>query len=268
MGVTAVQLAGRLGVHPKALRSWLRVQAANGHPLLVGHGSGSGWIFSEADAEVLLVDFASRSPTARLSRPRDAELGSPTGGGDGASAGEVANALLASPVPAQLLMTCRAPDRPGLYAWWHAPGLLTDVSHPPGGPTLAADGLLKLAYVGIGGSLDERLRERHLGARTGSSTLRRALGAWLGSDLGLKTVLTTDRVQHTIQSEAILTAWMLQNLHVSFVKHPNPAEVEAEVIRILRPPLNVTHNARHPNHAKIREARARWRASAAASGSS
>jgi TDG/mug DNA glycosylase family protein len=74
--VTAVELARRLGVDPKRFRSWLRSQAAAGHPLLGGHLHYARWEFSEGEAEQLAVDFGSREsagptpPTRRSRRSR------------------------------------------------------------------------------------------------------------------------------------------------------------------------------------------------------
>jgi hypothetical protein len=147
------------------------------------------------------------------------------------------------------------PSSPGLYAWWTSIPLDPKVAAPPSGLTVRAPGL-DLIYVGISRNLDARVWGDHLGAATGSSTLRRALGAWSGPSAGWVTEHRGGRVQHTPASEAVLTAWMRDGLSVSWVEHESPADVERDVIQILRPPLNWQHNRAHPNWAELDSARA------------
>lgn len=148
----------------------------------------------------------------------------------------------------------------GLYAWWHLPGDLGLVTHGASGPTTTEDGTLELAYVGIASSLRERLLRSHLASSTGSSTLRRALGAWLGPDLGWVTEWRSGRVQHEAASEDAITSWMSQHLFVTWTEHPDPDTVEPAVITLLRPPMNHQHNQSHPNWRALDHARRAWRA--------
>jgi hypothetical protein len=55
--VSARELADRVGISPKRLRDWLRQQAADGHPLLAGHGRHDRWIFSVPDADRLAAEI-------------------------------------------------------------------------------------------------------------------------------------------------------------------------------------------------------------------
>lgn len=153
----------------------------------------------------------------------------------------------------------QVPKGAGLYAWWHLPGDLGRVTHGAPGPTTTQDRRLELAYVGIASSLRQRLLRRHLGSSTGSSTLRRALGAWLGPDLGWVTEWRSGRVQHEAASEAAITSWMSQHLFVSWTEHPAPHTVEPAVIARLRPPMNHQHNQSHPNCGALDAARRTWR---------
>jgi hypothetical protein len=76
--------------------------------------------------------------------------------------------------------------------------------------------------------------------RTGSSTLRRTLAGLLLDEQGYRT-RWTDRVVLVDEDEIRLTDWTAENLRVSWCVHPGPRTVEGEVIRALRPPLNVDH---------------------------
>ena len=49
-------------------------------------------------------------------------------------------------------------------------------------------------------------------------------------------------------------AWVREHLQVSWGEHPEPSAVEAEVIRLLAPPLNGGHNGHHPSHSYVRAA--------------
>lgn len=254
------------------MRHWLRSAAAAGHPLLAGHGRYDRWIFTFSDADRLVREAqggpwradrygraiggrvsaapASASTSASLAVAEDVE----------AEAAHLARALVDGvPVKAGDLNASAVPRGPGLYAWWHAPVLLPRVIHRPSGATRTPDGALELAYVGIAGSLSSRLLRAHLGGQTGRSTLRRALGAWMGTAEGWRTEWRAGRVQHNIASEAALTTWMRRHLLVTWVEHPAPASVELAVISILSPPLNHRHNRDHPNWPGLDAARSSWR---------
>ena len=46
--------------------------------------------------------------------------------------------------------------------------------------------------------------------------------------------------------ERILSEWMGANAFVSWIEHAAPWEIERELIRELRPPLNLAENTHHP----------------------
>ena len=76
--------------------------------------------------------------------------------------------------------------------------------------------------------------------RSGSSTLRRTLAGLLLDAEGYRT-RRTDRVVLVDEDEARLTEWMTTHLRISWCTHSEPRAVEGDIIRTLRPPLNVDH---------------------------
>jgi len=264
--VTAVELARELSREPKRLRGWLRSAADAGHPLLIAHEHRDSWVFTRGEADQLRVEALRgrwqrgynwrevATKTTPSIAPSRLEMTATT------SAADLARELrTVTPASAGRLSEARVPPVPGLYAWWHAPGLLSGVTHGVSGPTLNADGTLELAYVGIASSLHGRLAGDHLGSSTGKSTLRRALGAWLGAEQGWTTQWRSARIQYDAISERALTTWMEQNLQVTWVRHGSPHDVEASVIAILGPPLNHQLNQSHPNWPALDAARRAWR---------
>lgn len=265
--VTAVDLAKQLRWDAKKLRGWLRSAAAAGHPLLRAHGHNDSWVFTSDEADQLGGEarrgrWKGTSTSIGLgssatSFPASMSLSEIIAA---ASAAGIADELRSStPTSASRLRGVRVPAAPGLYAWWHAPGLLPGMTHGASGPTLSADGCLELAYVGIAGSLRGRLDGDHLGSSTGKSTLRRALGAWLGAEQGWITEWRSSRVQHDAMSEKAMTTWMEKHLSVTWVLHESPHDVESGVITILAPPLNHQFNQSHPNWPALDTARREWR---------
>jgi hypothetical protein len=121
----------------------------------------------------------------------------------------------------------------GVNAWWAAPSIFPDLPGPPNG----ADPFLRLLYVGRATSLRGRILRNHL-RRSGSSTLRRTLAGLLISE-GYSTTWT-DRVVLVPADEARLTAWMSAHLQLTWAEDPKPATIEAELVRRLHPPLNVS----------------------------
>lgn len=121
----------------------------------------------------------------------------------------------------------------GVYAWWAAPSIFPDLPGPPNG----ADPGLRLLYLGRATSLRGRILRNHL-RRSGSSTLRRTLAGLLVSE-GYSTTWT-DRVVLVPADEARLTAWMSAHLQLTWAEDPEPATIEAELVRCLHPPLNVS----------------------------
>ncbi|MDL5159753.1 GIY-YIG nuclease family protein [Actinomycetospora termitidis] len=149
----------------------------------------------------------------------------------------------------------QVPRGPGLYAWWASPSVLSGFD----GAAHASEPDLRLLYVGLATNLRSRLHGNHM-RRSGTSTLRRTLAGLLLDEHGFRT-RRTDRVVLVDEDEVRLSAWMTEHLRVTWCTHPEPGAVEAEVIRLLRPPLNVDH-ASGPARDLVRAARARYRSSA------
>ncbi|MGH3566170.1 MAG: GIY-YIG nuclease family protein [Pseudonocardia sp.] len=163
--------------------------------------------------------------------------------------------LLADPIEVGTVRA-RVPRSSGIYAWWARRAVLATVA----GPAHPALPDIELLYVGIATDLRSRLASNHLG-RTGSSTLRRTLAGLLLDEQRYRTRWTTDRVVLVDVDELRLTEWMQAHLQVSWCEHRSPRVIEAQVIRVLRPPLNVDH-AEGAVVDLIRAARRRYRASA------
>jgi hypothetical protein len=147
---------------------------------------------------------------------------------------EIITRLVAEPVGPTEVPT-RAPAAAGLYAWWASPAVLPALA----GPTHPRQPDLRLLYVGIAMRLRSRLASNHL-RRSGSSTLRRTLAGLLLDGERFRT-RWTDRVVLVDDDEVRLTDWMTTNLRVSWCQHPTPRDVEAAIIEMLRPPLNIDH---------------------------
>ncbi|MFG1608457.1 GIY-YIG nuclease family protein [Actinoplanes sp. NPDC049265] len=143
----------------------------------------------------------------------------------------------------------------GVYAWWAAPSVLPDLPGPPNGTTPS----LRLLYLGRATSLRGRILRNHL-RRSGSSTLRRTLAGLLMAD-GYRTTWT-DRVVLVPEDEARLTAWMHEHLRLTWAEDAEPATIEAELVRRLRPPLNVHGVGPEHVQAAVVAAKDRYNASA------
>ena len=120
----------------------------------------------------------------------------------------------------------------GVYAWWAAPSIFPELPGPANGSVPS----LRLLYMGRATSLRGRILRNHL-RRSGSSTLRRTLAGLLVSE-GYRTTWT-DRVVLVSEDEARLTAWMYAHLRLTWAEDEEPDTTEAELVRLLHPPLNV-----------------------------
>ena len=128
-----------------------------------------------------------------------------------------------------------------------------------------------IIYIGKTNSSQKRrvLNTHFRSGRTGSSTLRRSLGALLRKELTLKPIprsLVNGRVRDykfIIESENKLTEWMINNLTVSFYNYLGGKrllrELESEIISILNPILNIDGNDINQNGSLIKELRAKCR---------
>jgi hypothetical protein len=72
----------------------------------------------------------------------------------------------------------------------------------------------------------------------------------------------TDRPLLEPAADEALTSWLESNLRVQWVRVAEPWAVEAEVIRLMRPPLNRTHNQSHPFYSAVGHSRKRFREAA------
>lgn len=162
----------------------------------------------------------------------------------------VVDALFADAVGPDQVRT-RAPSAPGLYAWWAPPDVLPEFV----GPAHPAAPGLRLLYVGLATKLRSRLASNHL-RRSGSSTLRRTLAGLLLDEQGFRT-RWTDRVVLVDEDEPRLTDWMGAHPACLLVRAPHTAGREGDVIRRLRPPLNVDH-ATGPTVETVKAARRRY----------
>ena len=141
---------------------------------------------------------------------------------------------LLSGVPLDLDVAGRGLSRGGgVYAWWADPSVLPELPGPPNRSVPS----LRLLYLGRATSLRGRILRNHL-RRSGSSTLRRTLAGLLVSENYRTT--WTDRVVLFPEDERRLTAWMHENLRLTWAEDPDPVAVEAELVRRLHPPLNVS----------------------------
>ena len=101
--------------------------------------------------------------------------------------------------------------------------------------------------------------------KTGSSTLRRSLGAILRQDLGLhpiprsKTESRMRDYKFIEESEKKLTAWMVDNLSLSYFIINDGKRIirkaEIEIIKEISPILNITHNSSSPYVSMLKELR-------------
>jgi hypothetical protein len=170
--------------------------------------------------------------------------------------------VLAKPSP--------VPRGPGIYGWY-----LREL--PPGVPAAECVNCngLTLLYIGIAprppaknGSVSSRtLRTRlrqHYALNAEGSTLRLTLGCLLAQRLGIELRRVGSGKRMTFGAgEQTLSDWMAENAFVTWFEHPAPWEIEGELIRELRPPLNLAENSHHSFHAELsqlrRDAKARAR---------
>jgi hypothetical protein len=143
----------------------------------------------------------------------------------------------------------------GVYAWWAGPSVLPGL---PGVPN-DDDPSLRLLYLGRATSLRGRILRNHL-RRSGSSTLRRTLAGLLVAE-GYRTTWT-DRVVLVAEDETRLTAWMHTHLRLTWAADPEPASVEAELVRRLHPPLNVSGVSPEHLQQTVLDAKSAYNASA------
>ncbi|SDZ43368.1 hypothetical protein SAMN05444365_11614 [Micromonospora pattaloongensis] len=150
---------------------------------------------------------------------------------DGARVEEALRLLSGVPVGLDVAVK-RLSRGSGVYAWWAGPLIFPELPGPPNESVPS----LRLLYLGRATSLRGRILRNHL-RRSGSSTLRRTLAGLLVSE-GYRTTWT-DRVVLVPEDETRLTAWMYAHLRLTWAEDPEPAAIEAELLRRVHPPLNV-----------------------------
>lgn len=137
--------------------------------------------------------------------------------------------------------TMRLPDGPGIYA------IFTHGTEPVGGIAVNDDGLL---YVGKSeGSLHRRDAKTHFkSGKSGTSTLRRSIGAILKQELGLIAIprgpgnSRRDALHYKfdVGGEDRLTEWMLEHLLVGVAALDGDMRAaEKSAIGAMEPPLNL-----------------------------
>jgi hypothetical protein len=155
------------------------------------------------------------------------------------------------------------PEQHGVYAWWVSRGGIPGVKGPAH-PTEQ----FELLYVGIApkdrkskATLRSRIRGQHLGGNIGSSTFRQSLAALLFEDEGWITRRSGTRSQLIPEHNRALSEWQRDHLRLAWVERPRPWEIEARVIALMQPSLNLADNASHPLYLRLKGLRAKLRAS-------
>ena len=143
-------------------------------------------------------------------------------------------------------------DQPGIYAFYYT-GVTQTINSIP----FSEESLL---YIGkTESSQKKRDANTHFSSgKTGSSTVRRSLGAILISDLELKPIPRNatdyERGRYNFykfddRSEELLTEWMKNNIALSYYEHKGTIEelraIEASIIQELIPTLNIEYNHRN-----------------------
>ena len=155
----------------------------------------------------------------------------------------------------------RVPAEPGVYAWFFEPARLGI----RGGYYEVLVGGEALIYVGMVPSrsdVKKKLRDRmrnHLRNSARQSTLRLSLGALLIDKIPLEPVAYGDGRVDFGATEPVLTSWIAEHGHVSWMPHPSPWQIEGSLVRALGVPLNLYGNEGHPFFHILAAARARVR---------
>ena len=157
------------------------------------------------------------------------------------------------------------PAAGGVYGWWFRclpPLVDARDCHPHGD--------LRLLYAGISPrqpprdgrpssqqTLRQRLRMHYAGNAEGS-TLRKTLGCLLSGELGIQLRRVGSGTRKTFaEGEQVLSAWMADNVFVSWVIREHPWELEDDLIAAVDLPLNLEGNSRNRFHQVLTQARAR-----------
>ena len=146
-----------------------------------------------------------------------------------------------------LTLHCPIPRYTGVYAWY-----FRDLPVPTENCHTCEDAAL--LYIGVAPScaessatLQSRIRT-HLRRDASWSTLRLTLGCLLSELLSLRLRYTgsTARLTFGLEGEDRLSAWLEEHASLVWVESIDPWRFEQPLIEQLLPPLNLTHNERHP----------------------
>ena len=155
-------------------------------------------------------------------------------------------------------------DKPGIYAIFFYGNLF-----PLEGVAIKSN---QIIYLGkTESSQQSRDADTHFSsAKTGSSTVRRSLGALLKKELNLNPIPRNDKdfgagrftvFKFDNSSEVKLTSWMQKNLGLSFFMYDKPKDeinkLETELIDMVRPILNIDFKNPHNPYASIIKAERR-----------
>lgn len=130
-------------------------------------------------------------------------------------------------------------------------------------PTIQPD-VSDVLYLGVSTNLARRSIGTHFATgRSGSSTLRRTLGALLIDHLGLTprprgaSFSRSNFVHYRFDDagEQRLTQWMHEHLDTAVYPVPDPELIEPGLVAAARPPLNLTYWP-NPHCARIKAVRA------------
>ena len=183
------------------------------------------------------------------------------------SAESVVAALRDVPTSAAELSDVILPAAPGFYGWWIRPGALSDVP----ATRYAEAAPWELLYVGIApgkpgsaATIRSRVTRNHLGGNTGSSTFRFSMASLLFERDGWRPEQRKKKVVLTREDNASLSRWMREQLALTWTEQTDPwrEPLEAQVIRLLRPPINLDHNQTHPFYKRMKAARERFKVAA------
>jgi hypothetical protein len=88
----------------------------------------------------------------------------------------------------------------------------------------------------------------HFAGNAEGSTLRLTLGCLFGDQLGIRLtrVGSGSRYTFTNPGEIRLDTWLEQNAAVCWVEHPQPWELEEQLLKTVSLPLNIDGNDLHP----------------------
>jgi hypothetical protein len=132
------------------------------------------------------------------------------------------------------------PDDPGIYAWWMS-RVLEPILPPRCWPRIGTAASPSIAR---------------------SSAIRQSLAALLLEDQGWITRWSGSRAQLIYEHNRALSQWQRDHLRLAWVERARPWSVEASVIALIEPPLNLAGNTAHPLYAELKALRGRLRTGA------